>query len=99
MISRTQDDRGQLHLQPVQSIESLIELSYYSNMLTPYFALQSVLMITFHELLPKPVDRKPLEAVMPSIVIHLCVVIGHFYFHTLGYRRSQTTGSFEEKPY
>ncbi|XP_017481697.1 PREDICTED: glycerol-3-phosphate acyltransferase 1, mitochondrial [Rhagoletis zephyria] len=61
LISRTLDDRGQVYLQPVQSIESLIELSYYSNMLTPYFALQSVMMITFHELLPKPVDGKPLE--------------------------------------
>ncbi|XP_054726101.1 glycerol-3-phosphate acyltransferase 1, mitochondrial isoform X1 [Anastrepha obliqua] len=58
LITRTQDERGQIYFQPVQSIESLIELSYYSNMLTPYFALQSVLMITFHELLPKPVDGK-----------------------------------------
>ncbi|XP_011198610.2 glycerol-3-phosphate acyltransferase 1, mitochondrial isoform X1 [Bactrocera dorsalis] len=51
LIMRTQDERGQTHLQPVQSIEASIELSYYSNMLTPHFALQSVLMITFHELL------------------------------------------------
>nr|XP_014089802.2 glycerol-3-phosphate acyltransferase 1, mitochondrial isoform X2 [Bactrocera oleae] len=51
LISRTQDECGQTNLQPVQSIEASIELSYYSNMLTPHFALQSVLMITFHELL------------------------------------------------
>ncbi|XP_067618536.1 glycerol-3-phosphate acyltransferase 1, mitochondrial isoform X2 [Eurosta solidaginis] len=58
LITRTQNESGQIYLQPVQSIESLIELSYYSNMLTPYFALQSLLMITFHEMLPKPVENK-----------------------------------------
>ncbi|CAD6994052.1 unnamed protein product [Ceratitis capitata] len=58
LITRTQDERGQIYLRPVPSIEAIIELSYYSNMLTPYFALQSVLMITFHELLTKTADEK-----------------------------------------
>lgn len=66
MISRTQDECGQTNLQPVQSIEASIELSYYSNMLTPHFALQSVLMITFHELLS--INEKSSKTVSSHLV-------------------------------
>ncbi|XP_037946476.1 glycerol-3-phosphate acyltransferase 1, mitochondrial isoform X2 [Teleopsis dalmanni] len=43
---------GETIFKPQSNIESMIELSYYSNMLTPHFALQSILLTTFHSLLP-----------------------------------------------
>ncbi|XP_068153622.1 glycerol-3-phosphate acyltransferase 1, mitochondrial isoform X1 [Drosophila tropicalis] len=54
LVSRSRDDNGRIFIRAVQSVESFIELAYYSNMLTPHFALSSILMSTYHALLPPP---------------------------------------------
>ncbi|XP_075152217.1 glycerol-3-phosphate acyltransferase mino isoform X2 [Haematobia irritans] len=53
LVSRHQGENGITTIQPKGTIESWIELAYYSNTLTPHFALQSICMNTFHKLLPK----------------------------------------------
>lgn len=50
-------------IRAVNSVESFIELAYYSNMLTPHFALSSILLTTFHSLLPETENKK--EAKVP----------------------------------
>ncbi|XP_034113512.1 glycerol-3-phosphate acyltransferase 1, mitochondrial isoform X2 [Drosophila albomicans] len=52
LVTRTRDENGRVFIRPVSTVESYIELGYYSNMLTPHFALSSILMTTFHALLP-----------------------------------------------
>ncbi|XP_017099991.2 glycerol-3-phosphate acyltransferase 1, mitochondrial isoform X1 [Drosophila bipectinata] len=58
LVTRTRDENGRLVIRAVNSVESFIELAYYSNMLTPHFALSSILMTTFHALLPETEDKK-----------------------------------------
>lgn len=53
LVQRTKNEAGEVIIRPKGSVESWIELAYYSNMLTPHFALQSIVMTTFHTLLPK----------------------------------------------
>ncbi|KAH8388401.1 hypothetical protein KR093_005777 [Drosophila rubida] len=52
LVTRTRDENGRIFIRAVPTVESYIELGYYSNMLTPHFALGSILMTTFHALLP-----------------------------------------------
>ncbi|XP_034487418.1 glycerol-3-phosphate acyltransferase 1, mitochondrial isoform X2 [Drosophila innubila] len=54
LVTRTRDENGRIFIRAVPSVESCIELGYYSNMLTPHFAQSSILMTTFHALLPAP---------------------------------------------
>ncbi|XP_030558993.1 glycerol-3-phosphate acyltransferase 1, mitochondrial [Drosophila novamexicana] len=54
LVTRTRDENGHMFIRAVPSVESFIELAYYSNMLTPHFALSSILLTTFHALLPEP---------------------------------------------
>lgn len=56
LVQRAPNDKGKLIIRPVGTIESWIELAYYSNMLTPHFALQSIVLTTFHTMLPKKVE-------------------------------------------
>lgn len=49
-------DGQQTLIRPEGSTESWIELAYYSNMLTPHYALPSIVLTTFHNLLPKKED-------------------------------------------
>lgn len=56
LVTRTRDENGRMIIRPVPSVESFIELAYYSNMLTPHFALSSILLTTFHALLPEPTE-------------------------------------------
>ncbi|EDX14703.1 GD21357 [Drosophila simulans] len=58
LVTRTRDENGRLVIKPVNSVESFIELAYYSNMLTPHFALSSILLTTFHSLLPETENKK-----------------------------------------
>ena len=58
LVKRTLDERGQVFLRPQTGNDVLIELAYYSNMLTPHFALESLLMTTSHALLSKTVSHK-----------------------------------------
>ncbi|KAH8383971.1 hypothetical protein KR009_011561 [Drosophila setifemur] len=53
LVTRTRDENGRMVIKAVNSVESFIELAYYSNMLTPHFALSSILLTTFHALLPE----------------------------------------------
>lgn len=53
LVVRSKNDLGETIIRTKGTIESWIELAYYSNMLTPHFALQSIVMTTFHALLPK----------------------------------------------
>ncbi|XP_013103454.2 glycerol-3-phosphate acyltransferase 1, mitochondrial isoform X2 [Stomoxys calcitrans] len=53
LVVRQEGDDGVTTIQPKGTIESWIELAYYSNTLTPHFALQSICLNTFHKLLPK----------------------------------------------
>jgi len=57
-VTRTRDENGRLVIKAVNSVESFIELAYYSNMLTPHFALSSILLTTFHSLLPETENKK-----------------------------------------
>lgn len=57
MVTRTRDENGRMIIRPVPNVESFIELAYYSNMLTPHFALSSILLTTFHALLPEPSEE------------------------------------------
>lgn len=54
LVTRTRNENGHMFIRAVPSVESFIELAYYSNMLTPHFALSSILLTTFHALLPEP---------------------------------------------
>ncbi|XP_032593091.1 glycerol-3-phosphate acyltransferase 1, mitochondrial isoform X2 [Drosophila grimshawi] len=54
LVTRTRDENGRILIRPVPTTESFIELAYYSNSLTPHFALSSILLTTFHGLLPAP---------------------------------------------
>ncbi|KAL7731159.1 hypothetical protein ACLKA6_014353 [Drosophila palustris] len=54
LVTRTRDENGRVFIRAVPTVESIIELGYYSNMLTPHFAQSSILMTTFHALLPAP---------------------------------------------
>ncbi|XP_023291994.2 glycerol-3-phosphate acyltransferase 1, mitochondrial isoform X1 [Lucilia cuprina] len=56
LVQRANNDIGEMIIRPKGSIESWIELAYYSNMLTPHFALQSIVLTTFHNLLPKKTE-------------------------------------------
>ncbi|EDV44208.1 uncharacterized protein Dana_GF18869, isoform A [Drosophila ananassae] len=58
LVTRTRDEHGRLVIRAGNSVESFIELAYYSNMLTPHFALSSILMTTFHSLLPETESKK-----------------------------------------
>ncbi|XP_001358255.4 glycerol-3-phosphate acyltransferase 1, mitochondrial isoform X1 [Drosophila pseudoobscura] len=53
LVSRTRNENGRMFIRAVDSVESVIELAYYSNALAPHFALNSILMTTFHSLLPE----------------------------------------------
>ena len=53
LVVRTKNENGEVIIRSKGSIESWIELAYYSNMLTPHFALQTIVLTTFHALLPK----------------------------------------------
>ncbi|KAL5282451.1 GPAM family protein [Megaselia abdita] len=50
LITCTKNENGYF-IQPILSIESLIELSYYANSLTPHFVLHSVIVTALHSLL------------------------------------------------
>ncbi|XP_023176591.2 glycerol-3-phosphate acyltransferase 1, mitochondrial isoform X2 [Drosophila hydei] len=56
LVTRTRDENGRMFIRAVPSVESFIELSYYSNVLTPHFALSSILLTTFHSLVPEAKD-------------------------------------------
>ncbi|KAH8306284.1 hypothetical protein KR018_006101 [Drosophila ironensis] len=58
LVQRSRDEKGRMVIRAVDTVESFIELAYYSNMLTPHFALSSILMTTFHSLLPEAGDKK-----------------------------------------
>ncbi|XP_037732368.1 glycerol-3-phosphate acyltransferase 1, mitochondrial isoform X1 [Drosophila subpulchrella] len=57
LVTRTRDENGRLVIRAVNSVETFIELAYYSNMLTPHFALSSILLATFHSLLPETENK------------------------------------------
>lgn len=52
LVLRSKDESGIVTIRAKDTIESWIELAYYSNTLTPHFALQSIVLTTFHKLLP-----------------------------------------------
>ncbi|KAL9891613.1 glycerol-3-phosphate acyltransferase mino isoform 1-T3 [Glossina fuscipes fuscipes] len=56
LVERRYDSNNQLLIYVANGIESWIELAYYSNTLTPHFALQSIVLTTFHNLLLKQVN-------------------------------------------
>lgn len=57
-ISDDEDDEMEsCYIYVTDKIESWIEMAYYAHTLTPHFALQSIIMTTFHNLLPKPIRR------------------------------------------
>lgn len=58
LVTRTRDENGRMVIRPVSSVESFIELAYYSNMLTPHFALNSILLTTYHTMLTEPIEGK-----------------------------------------
>uniref|UniRef100_A0A1A9WY40 Phospholipid/glycerol acyltransferase domain-containing protein n=1 Tax=Glossina brevipalpis TaxID=37001 RepID=A0A1A9WY40_9MUSC len=53
LVKRSYDSSNQAIVCVANGIESWIELAYYSNTLTPYFALQSIVLTTFLNLLSK----------------------------------------------
>ncbi|XP_005184270.2 glycerol-3-phosphate acyltransferase 1, mitochondrial isoform X1 [Musca domestica] len=52
LVVRSKDENGCTIIRPKGTVESWIELAYYSNTITPHFALQSIVLTTFHKLLP-----------------------------------------------
>ncbi|XP_073818960.1 glycerol-3-phosphate acyltransferase mino isoform X3 [Musca autumnalis] len=52
LVVRSKDENGHTIIRPKGNVESWIELAYYSNTITPHFALQSIVLTTFHKLLP-----------------------------------------------
>lgn len=70
-------------IQPNPLVERLIELAYYSNTLTPHFALESIVLTTFHNLLSdKPSDagisrKQLLEASLENCAVYRYEFILH----------------------
>ncbi|XP_034128048.1 glycerol-3-phosphate acyltransferase 1, mitochondrial isoform X2 [Drosophila guanche] len=76
LVTRTRNENGRMFIRAVDSVESFIELAYYSNALAPHFALSSILMTTFHSLLAKSPDaaavsrKKLIEASLENSQIY-----------------------------
>ncbi|EDW14535.1 glycerol-3-phosphate acyltransferase 1, mitochondrial isoform X1 [Drosophila mojavensis] len=80
LVTRVRDENGRMFIRAVPTVESFIELSYYSNMLTPHFALSSILLTTFHSLLPEAKDdakeapgvsqRKLIETALENCLVY-----------------------------
>ncbi|XP_030371428.1 glycerol-3-phosphate acyltransferase 1, mitochondrial isoform X2 [Scaptodrosophila lebanonensis] len=67
LISRTRDENGRIFIRAVPTVESFIELAYYSNMLTPHFALRSILLTTFHALLSDRGENRQCDKATPGV--------------------------------
>ncbi|XP_034664662.1 glycerol-3-phosphate acyltransferase 1, mitochondrial isoform X1 [Drosophila subobscura] len=76
LVTRTRNENGRMFIRAVDSVESFIELAYYSNALAPHFALSSILMTTFHSLLAETPDaaavsrKKLIEASLENCQIY-----------------------------
>ncbi|KAH8288583.1 hypothetical protein KR054_005612 [Drosophila jambulina] len=68
LVTRTRDENGRLVIRAVNSVESFIELAYYSNMLTPHFALSSILLTTFHALLSETENSKEAKVSLKKLM-------------------------------
>lgn len=77
LVQRGKNDIGEVVIRPKGSIESWIELAYYSNMLTPHFALQSIVLTTFHSLLSKKLPNN--EGNLIKVIVNVSKL---FVFHS-----------------
>ncbi|XP_017847743.1 glycerol-3-phosphate acyltransferase 1, mitochondrial isoform X1 [Drosophila busckii] len=67
LVTRTRDEQGHMFIRAASRVESFIELAYYSNMLTPHFALSSILLTTYHSLLPEATSSSSSIDAPPSV--------------------------------
>lgn len=82
--AEVQDD--QPFYKPVASAESFIELSYYSNSLVPFFALDSIMVTAIHTQATEYATRNPADVTQLSFK---CVIENYIYIFV--YRNSEFT--------